>query len=553
MMWLILLALQDGRLSQRCGSQIQWESKLENALEAAARQNRLVFWYVPIVDKSKMDKKAALDAYVRASLLTDPEIVDLIGKNFIALAQVAKGEHASKLGIVPLKFVEPGFVILNSRGEPVHRFDGFTTCSPEYLSFALHTILKQPMPARPDTPIRRGQWEEARTLYESRADPESRYLLGVAYYFLKLEDRAIETWRDLVKSDPESPWAWRADMELSDDSPLRRGFLPMTALPPDALELRTSTDRPRDEKTIPPLAVEFLLLHQRSSGAWLDSRYDFGGNDSLPNVYVAITALCAAALADWRDVDSKRIDAALERADAYLMEESNLNPKDSDEYIWAHLYRLLYFAKRKDKADKMRWIVERMLKLQDRRGVWAHEYLNPFVTASVVHGLSIARSAGIEVPAGPMEKAARVLKTCRGDDGSFSYHYPPRDYFMEGSSGRAPTCELGMFLGGESNTERLAQSVDAFFAHHRRLLAVRKYDNHADDYHNGGFYFWYDLFGLSETIGNLEASRRAPCFLKLKGLVVTLSEIDGSFIDSHELGKCYGTAMGLLTLKNCLR
>jgi hypothetical protein len=34
--------------------------------------------------------------------------------------------------------------------------------------------------------------------------------------------------------------------------------------------------------------------------------------------------------------------------------------------------------------------------------------------------------------------------------------------------------------------------------------------------------------------------------------MLAIPEIDGSFIDSHELGKCYGTAMALLTLRNCV-
>ena len=34
--------------------------------------------------------------------------------------------------------------------------------------------------------------------------------------------------------------------------------------------------------------------------------------------------------------------------------------------------------------------------------------------------------------------------------------------------------------------------------------------------------------------------------------LLAIPELDGSFIDSHELGKSYGTAMRLLTLKNCV-
>jgi hypothetical protein len=33
--------------------------------------------------------------------------------------------------------------------------------------------------------------------------------------------------------------------------------------------------------------------------------------------------------------------------------------------------------------------------------------------------------------------------------------------------------------------------------------------------------------------------------------VLETSEIDGCWVDSHELGRVYGTAMALLTLKLC--
>jgi hypothetical protein len=34
--------------------------------------------------------------------------------------------------------------------------------------------------------------------------------------------------------------------------------------------------------------------------------------------------------------------------------------------------------------------------------------------------------------------------------------------------------------------------------------------------------------------------------------VMKIGEWDGTWIDSHEMGKSYGTAMALLTLKQCL-
>jgi len=36
--------------------------------------------------------------------------------------------------------------------------------------------------------------------------------------------------------------------------------------------------------------------------------------------------------------------------------------------------------------------------------------------------------------------------------------------------------------------------------------------------------------------------------VKQRELILALPEIDGCFVDSHELGRCYGTAMALLSL-----
>ena len=48
----------------------------------------------------------------------------------------------------------------------------------------------------------------------------------------------------------------------------------------------------------------------------------------------------------------------------------------------------------------------------------------------------------------------------------------------------------------------------------------------------------------------LPEAERAPHWQKFIALLQDIPEIDGSFIDSHELGRSYGTAMALLTLRN---
>ena len=116
-----------------------------------------------------------------------------------------------------------------------------------------------------------------------------------------------------------------------------------------------------------------------------------------------------------------------------------------------------------------------------------------------------------------------------------------------------PLCELGLLIGGRSDQAKLRRAIERSFEHHHLLERARKYDDHADRYANGGFFFWHDLLGRTEAIARIEdpAVRRAFKERQLD-LILSIVEIDGGFVDSHELGKTYGTAMGLLCLKQLL-
>ena len=53
----------------------------------------------------------------------------------------------------------------------------------------------------------------------------------------------------------------------------------------------------------------------------------------------------------------------------------------------------------------------------------------------------------------------------------------------------------------------------------------------------------------AEALTYMTAGTQRTDFAKLhRDLVLALPELDGCFVDSHELGRCYGTAMALLTL-----
>ncbi len=572
-----LLILQD-RLPDRplsgsaakCGSEIPWLEDLEEAKRASKQSGKPILWWVTSVSGSPMDRKLVLQKYMLAGPWMMPDVVEILRRRFVPLRMASK----DTLDVRPMKFIEPGFVVLDSQLHDLLRVDRMTFFQEDHFRNLLLQTLKTPMkPTDAEELFLGGDYEEAlkrspspslrarilrrlgrefrmedlpleerATAHLSRGDfaaadqelreatsDQGRYLRGAALHLSGKDDLGRELWEELVKEKPDSRWAWKAAAELARDGPFVRGF-EVFAPPPKTIEIAH--------------ALGYLLSMQRGHGGWDDSNYNFGGEDSLPNVYVATTALIASALYEYRDADL-RISTALERADGYLRDESHVAADDEDEIVWAYAYRLLYFAKIGDRKW-MQLMIDSLAKMQARNGSFRHEYPNPFVTATVLHVLWEAKKAGAEVSGSMIRRAVDALKSCRNRSGVFSYKYPGRSAQIEGGAGRMPLCELGLFLWNAGTREALCTSVEASFKYHDLLEAVRKYDDHSDAYRNGGFFFWYDVHARAEAIAHLKDKGAAE---KLRKMILNIVEPDGAWVDSHELGRPYGTAMALLSLK----
>ena len=62
------------------------------------------------------------------------------------------------------------------------------------------------------------------------------------------------------------------------------------------------------------------------------------------------------------------------------------------------------------------------------------------------------------------------------------------------------------------------------------------------------------MLGRAEAIAELaDDGRRRELAGALHARVISLPEVDGCFVDSHELGRCYGTALALLCLDTLAR
>lgn len=586
-----------------CGSEISWLSSMSEARNQAQKQKRPILWFIPVADGSRMDRTQELYWYMMGGAFMDPLLVASINDHFVPLRFGFKGlfrrhkpawlngtsradrkELAKEYGIKNLKFVEPGVLILDSSGKVVAQLDRLTTYNSQWMlgrlkkiaddNPELGTLVSQSSPSDPGlkaahAALASGNAKEALPLFAAlaRKSPEAGYFQGVCLHMTRRTSEGDKAWARVAKRWSKNRWGWKSKIELDRWGPFIHGFEEYRNYPERAMQtpLAIDTRLPSTSENTSEMtsrAVNVLLALQRKNGGWDDSRYDFGGVDSLPNVHMAITALTALALLEWSSVAPGKVEAALKAADKFIWNEKNTNPDDDDEIIWAYTYRLMYLSRLLEVAPtrrakirkKMAEITRLTLRLQARTGAWAHEYANPFTTALTMHALQLSRQAKVLVPKKAMAQAASALARCRGEDGTFSYGQSRRKGggAVEQAAGRMPLCELALMMEGKSSQEKLGKALGASFDWGEVQEAVRKYDDHADRWANGGFFFWFGVQMRGVALQSYQGADRKALMKKLRDLVYRIHEVDGGWIDSHELGKSYGTAMGLITLKSVL-
>ncbi len=532
---------------------------LEQAKKTAAESKRLILWYCPRIPGGHMNRAQVLDNYMKVVVFTDPEVVDLIRTRFVPLRMCCDPAMTQTVGIRRFDFVEPGFIFLTPAGKLVHKIDRIRTFNAEWVRAVLVSVLKKFDPAdapekgKETTPglslLREDKLDEARAVFEKDGSTESIYHLA---YLDSITGRdPAPRWRELVEKHADTRWAWRAAANLVaghdtlPDGPMAHCFEDFSLAP--VAGLPTSTRLPA--KTVEEAAsgaVRFLLRAQRGNGSWNDSRYVYCPNPRIhPNVVMAVTALAASALSEWRELDPERIDAARARAETFLKDDTTMNRGDNEE-CYADAYRLMYFARTAD-VQRMDEVVGK-LAAQQRDGSWAHEYPNPFATAAAVHSLALAKKAGADVPDVLFRKAAEALAKTRGTGGRQAYLNGRRPGSEKNSVVRSPMCELALHECGKGSLDDVASALDAYWRGLAALEAVRVTDFHADE-ELGGFFYFHGVFHACEAAMALPEAKRKPHLAKFQAQMLAIPEIDGSFIDSHELGKSYGTAMALLVLK----
>ncbi|MCH2178726.1 MAG: hypothetical protein MK106_07970 [Mariniblastus sp.] len=527
-----------------------------------------------------MDRKTEIDRYMMAGPFSNPQIIQLLNREFIPVRSKPKTEQQKKYDLAPFQFIEPGFLILEGSGDEQLKVDRLTTFQSEWLFQLISsasgkaglTFSTNQRLAAQWAAVRSGNWDFTLPSVESD-DPDATeigLLRGMQAFRNNQPEKAKRIFAEISVLEPTHPLAWKAAAESEGFGPFVRGFEIFRSIPSGALTAGVDSQgssAPKgvfNERGVWLAGTDFLLGMQNESGGFVDSDYDFGGTDSLPNVHVAVTALVGMALLESKEKypehKTAKVDKAIRDCFRFVSDPKNINRSDRDEILWAYAFPVRLMARMKrlgyDTSDSLQKAVENLQSVQSKRGGWYHEYENPFVTATALCSLHEAKQAGAVLDMQKVSLGVKALSKDRQSPGTFPYSSGGRRKVTDGSerelsaaAGRMPLCEVALSLWGESDLKRLQNAIQQSFRYQENLDVALKYDDHTSRLAYGGFFFWYDMRGRSEAISNLMAGElKSWCQAKQKGIIMAMPEIDGCFVDSHEIGRCYGTAMALLCL-----
>lgn len=569
----------------KIGTAVNWESSWDGAVEKAQASGKPIFWYIATVPKTFMDRKVEIDRYMLAGPFSWPPIIERLNQDFVPVRVKPTAEQIEQLELKPYKFVEPGFLILDASSKVQLRVDHLTTLHLGWLDRLLAGAVggkREPSSSvaeRNDLDQAWAQFAERDFSVEpplpTQGDPlaaEKLLLAGMVAFRRGDHAAAKNHWQQGAESQPDSPLAWKCAAEAEGFGPFVRGFEIHEKIPDAAYRAgveSVGSAAPAGTYSEPDLwrrGAEFLLGMQADNGGVFDSDYDFGGFDSLPNVHCAVTALVGMALLEALPrVDAERetqVRSAIERAAQFVSDDRNINLMDRDEILWAQAYRVRFLARLLESkfgnADEHLVALNRAVlgleQIQLNTGGWHHEYANPFVTATALTALHHARRAGGTIDTQKVERGLAALSHDRFESGAYPYssrkeNQPAGRESIEASAGRIPVCETALWLWQKINDAQLQKAAQVSLEHHKYLDVAYKYDNHTSTMAYGGFFFWYDMQARAEMIARIsDESTRKELAARHRQLILNLPEIDGCFVDSHELGRCYGTAMALLSL-----
>jgi HEAT repeat protein len=249
---------------------------------------------------------------------------------------------------------------------------------------------------------------------------------------------------------------------------------------------------------IPKRSVALLLSYQREDGSWAQGAQP--SSNYLNGTSVAVTAMAARALWEYREVEPKGIEEAVERTLEHLLEKVCRAEQGVEGFgypAWGQFYTLELLTRLIDDPvwegdrDRLRREREEILRKcyvqqgMDRcKGAWGCPgYYTSFQTAGAILTLDALKASDVPVEEAVLSDSIEALRRMReGETVVFGY---TRSHGASPAAavGRLGVCALAALRGGLFSRKDLQEALGHFMEHRALLDMARR----AESYHHPGF------------------------------------------------------------------
>jgi heme-degrading monooxygenase HmoA len=182
-----------------------------------------------------------------------------------------------------------------------------------------------------------------------------------------------------------------------------------------------------------------------------------------------------------------------------------------------------------------------------------------FTTATTVCALLDAKSIGVDVPPGELDRGVKMIEAAHyrlegmSEDGYLYRLHANKGSGVDirGAIGRVAICSLALFKSGKIEEKELAESLETFVRRRGELDRVKGYPgNHCiRSYTNAAYYFLYGHYNTAQAVHALkDAAQKKKIGSFLQEAILSSQWKEGTWTDHQAWGELYGTTMALMTL-----
>ena len=548
-------------VSRRLVETVGWERDVGVALERSKAERKPVLAYIS--PHGEPGKAGFFEELLTAQILVLPEVLSRIHESFVPLRVKTEpmqhlyghaAEDLERLGLKADEIGPPALIVVDAKGKIRAKLERLAACDGALVNQFLD----------------RAGAKKARNPPTADAGVQGPFHRALAAASEGDRNRAEELFLAVAGDDPKTPLSLSAAAWICwPDRMLDYHVAVPSELPRKADSSEVAATK-RGLEDLVERALHGLLRRQAPNGSFAHAQ-----DESYRG---AITALAARALLAWRDSGDEElrtaIDEALLAADDWLTNWiATEDPAGANSFSTA--YALEYLVARAEDRTDLQPHVERAVTFlfggQCQHGGWSYDQRfgdgwrggfggwpetdqgreHSMNTSLSLWALACARDAGFEVDEALLERGIDAMEAMATGPAAYTYTYPVPISFesADQSLARAPMADHALLLLGARTHEDLERSVEIFCDGRRDFRVTTKVTAGWIGPHNTSNYFHlFAYYHGARAIEELGGAKWDRMLAALRDDLLEVVECDATWVDMHESGKAYGTAMGLLVL-----